>query len=133
MLILPPPPLLLLFHCSSFLSDNFKYFISTIQRTDSKNNIHANKSWAKQSPAIKYVILKRTNSKSDIFVLGEWLLTTIFIFSKCNTQLWVWLNKEQCLVGCLCWKKTYFWICHPWVAGFVFRFRLQHQFFLAQL
>jgi len=38
---------------------------------DTKNNAHANKSWAKQSPAIKYAILKRTNNKSDIFVLGE--------------------------------------------------------------
>ena len=39
--------------------------------TENKNNTQANKSWAKQSPAIKYVILKRTNSKSDVFVLGE--------------------------------------------------------------
>jgi len=39
--------------------------------TVSKNITHANKSWAKQSPAIKYAILKRTNSKSDIFVLAE--------------------------------------------------------------
>jgi len=39
--------------------------------TTSKNITQANKSWAKQSPPIKYVILKRTNIKSDIFVLGE--------------------------------------------------------------
>jgi len=42
-----------------------------IQRTDSKNNIHANKSWAKQSPAMKYAALKTIISKSDIFVLPE--------------------------------------------------------------
>jgi len=42
-----------------------------MQMTDTKNIAQANKSWAKQSPAIKYAILKRTNSKSDIFVLGE--------------------------------------------------------------
>jgi len=42
-----------------------------MQKTDSKKIAQANKSWAKQSPAIKYVILKRTNIKSDIFVLGE--------------------------------------------------------------
>jgi len=39
--------------------------------TVSKNNIHANKSWAKQSPAIKYATLKMSSNKSDIFVLGE--------------------------------------------------------------
>ena len=39
--------------------------------TDTKNIAQANKSWAKQSPAIKYVILKRISSKSDVFVLGE--------------------------------------------------------------
>jgi len=39
--------------------------------TVSKNNIHANKSWAKQSPAMKYAMLKMSNSKSDIFVLPE--------------------------------------------------------------
>ena len=53
-----------------------------MQMTDTKNNAHANKSWAKQSPAIKYVILKRTNSKSDIFVPCEWPLIIIFIFLK---------------------------------------------------
>ena len=42
-----------------------------MQMIDTKNNAQANKSWAKQSPAIKYVILKRTNSKSDMLVLGE--------------------------------------------------------------
>jgi len=39
--------------------------------TENKKIKHANKSWAKQSPATKYAILKRTNSKSDIFVLDE--------------------------------------------------------------
>ena len=39
--------------------------------TEIKNIAQANKSWAKQSPAIKYVILKRSNNKSDIFVLEE--------------------------------------------------------------
>ena len=39
--------------------------------TVNKNIAQANKSWAKQSPAMKYARLKRTNSKSDIFVLGE--------------------------------------------------------------
>jgi len=39
--------------------------------TANKNNAQASKSFAKQSPAIKYTILKRTNNKSDIFVLDE--------------------------------------------------------------
>ena len=39
--------------------------------TDTKKSAQANKSWAKQSPAMKYARLKRTKSKSDIFVLGE--------------------------------------------------------------
>ena len=39
--------------------------------TVSKNNIHANKSWAKQSPAMKYAMEKTTISKSDNFVLPE--------------------------------------------------------------
>jgi len=39
--------------------------------TENKKIKHANKSWAKQSPATKYAILKRTKSKSDIFVLEE--------------------------------------------------------------
>ena len=39
--------------------------------TVNKNIAQANKSWAKQSPAIKYEILKRTTSKSDNFVLME--------------------------------------------------------------
>ena len=47
------------------------YFINMIQRTESKNNIHANKSWAKQSPAMKYATLNTTISKSETFVLGE--------------------------------------------------------------
>jgi len=42
-----------------------------MQMTETKNIAQANKSWAKQSPTIKYAILKRTNNKSDIFVLGE--------------------------------------------------------------
>jgi len=42
-----------------------------MMRTENKKIKHANKSWAKQSPAIKYAILKRTTSKSDIFVLTE--------------------------------------------------------------
>ena len=42
-----------------------------MQMTDTKNNAQANKSWAKQSPAMKYEILKRTTSKSDNFVLME--------------------------------------------------------------
>jgi len=42
-----------------------------IHMTDIRNITQANKSWAKQSPAIKYVTLKRTKSKSDIFVLPE--------------------------------------------------------------
>ena len=52
--------------------------------TTNRNIAHANKSLAKHSPAIKYAILKRTNSKSDIFVLWEWLEKVIFIFSKSN-------------------------------------------------
>ena len=39
--------------------------------TANKNIAHATKSFAKHSPAMKYAILKRTNSKSDIFVLAE--------------------------------------------------------------
>jgi len=39
--------------------------------TISKNITHANKSLAKQSPAMKYATLKMTMSKSDIFVLCE--------------------------------------------------------------
>jgi len=35
------------------------------------NIAQASKFFAKQSPAIKYAILKMTTSKSDIFVLGE--------------------------------------------------------------
>ena len=42
-----------------------------MQMTEIKNIAQAKMSWAKQSPAIKYAILKRTTSKSDIFVLGE--------------------------------------------------------------
>ena len=42
-----------------------------IQMTANKNIAHANKSWAKQSPAMKYAILKIIISKSDIFVLPE--------------------------------------------------------------
>ena len=55
-----------------------------IQMTDIRNIAHANKSFAKQSPAIKYDMLKMSNNKSDIFVLCEWLLVIIFIFSKYN-------------------------------------------------
>ena len=50
---------------------SISYFIETMQMTDTKNNAQANKSWAKQSPAMKYEILKRTTSKSDNFVLEE--------------------------------------------------------------
>ena len=39
--------------------------------TASKNITHANKSWTKQSPAMKYATLKMTKSKSEIFVLPE--------------------------------------------------------------
>ena len=39
--------------------------------TVNKNIAQANKSWAKQSPAIKYATLNMTTSKSDIFVLCE--------------------------------------------------------------
>ena len=39
--------------------------------TVNKNIAQANKSWAKQSPAMKYAILKIIISKSDIFVLPE--------------------------------------------------------------
>ena len=39
--------------------------------THNKNNKHANKSFAKQSPATKYAVLKTTINKSDIFVLCE--------------------------------------------------------------
>ena len=39
--------------------------------TVSKNITHANKSWAKHNPAIKYATLKMSKSKSDIFVLPE--------------------------------------------------------------
>ena len=42
-----------------------------MQMTEIKNIAQANKSWAKQSPAMKYATLKMTMSKSDIFVLGE--------------------------------------------------------------
>jgi len=42
-----------------------------MQMTDTKNIAQANKSWAKQSPAMKYATLKITINKSDIFVLGE--------------------------------------------------------------
>ena len=55
-----------------------------IQMTDIRNIAHANKSFAKQSPAIKYDMEKMSNNKSDIFVLCEWLLVIIFIFSKYN-------------------------------------------------
>jgi len=65
-----PPQRLSLFRHSSFLF-NLKYFIEIMQMTDTKNNAQANKSWAKQSPAMKYEILKRTTSKSDNFVLEE--------------------------------------------------------------
>jgi len=71
----------LLFRHSSFF-DNLKYFIIMIQMTDTRNIAHANKSFAKQSPAIKYDMEKMSNNKSDIFVLCEWLLVIIFIFSK---------------------------------------------------
>ena len=57
-----------------------------IQMTANKNIAHANKSWAKQSPAMKYAILKRTKSKSDIFVLEECLWSIIFIFSFSSFQ-----------------------------------------------
>ena len=53
-----------------------------MQMTDIRNIAHANKSFAKQSPAIKYDMLKMSNNKSDIFVLCEWLVAIIFIFSK---------------------------------------------------
>ena len=55
-----------------------------IQRTDSKNNIHANKSWAKQRPNTKYATLNTANSKSDAFVLRECSRIANFIFSKYN-------------------------------------------------
>ena len=42
-----------------------------MQMMDIRNNAHANKSFAKQSPAIKYDMEKMSNNKSDIFVLGE--------------------------------------------------------------
>ena len=50
--------------------------------TDSKNNIHANKSWAKQRPNTKYATLNTAKSKSDTFVLLECSRIVIFIFSK---------------------------------------------------
>ena len=36
-----------------------------------RNIAQANKSFAKQSPAMKYATLKMSKSKSDIFVLPE--------------------------------------------------------------
>ena len=39
--------------------------------TASKNIAQATKSFVMHSPAIKYAILKRSNNKSDIFVLPE--------------------------------------------------------------
>jgi len=39
--------------------------------THNKKSKHANKSWAKQSPAMKYATLNTTISKSETFVLGE--------------------------------------------------------------
>jgi len=53
-----------------------------MQTTVIVNIAQASKSFAKQSPAIKYAILKMTTSKSDIFVLPEWLRVNIFIFLK---------------------------------------------------
>jgi len=35
---------------------------------------HATKSWAKHNPDTKYATEKTSKSKSDIFVLCEWLL-----------------------------------------------------------
>ena len=42
-----------------------------MQTTASKNIAKAKRSWAKQSPAMKYAMLKTSISKSDIFVLPE--------------------------------------------------------------
>jgi len=42
-----------------------------IHMTTNKKIAQANKSFAKQRPAMKYATLKMSNSKSDIFVLGE--------------------------------------------------------------
>jgi len=55
-----------------------------IHMTAIKNIIHANKSWAKQSPATKYATLKIAISKSDIFVLCECSRSIIFIFEEYN-------------------------------------------------
>jgi len=55
-----------------------------MQMTVIVNIAQASKSFAKQSPAIKYATLKMTTSKSDIFVLPEWLRVNIFIFLKNN-------------------------------------------------
>ena len=52
--------------------------------TENKKIKHANKSFAKHSPKTKYAMLNTAKSKSDIFVLCEWLRTIIFIFSKDN-------------------------------------------------
>ena len=48
--------------------------------TQIKKIKHAKKSFAKHNPDTKYAIVKMSMSKSDIFVLCEWLRITVFIF-----------------------------------------------------